>query len=113
MGPVELRSARLRFRDFELRDYQAVHAFAADLAVVSYVEWGPNTPEETRAYLREAGASAEVVPRRRYALAVVVVHSDGERLIPSQPSPTAAEAAHPDQRRTSTASTAPRAAKRG
>jgi ribosomal-protein-alanine N-acetyltransferase len=69
MGPVELRSARLRFCDFELRDYQAVHAFAADLAVVSYVEWGPNTPEETRAFLREAGASAEVVPRRRYSLA--------------------------------------------
>jgi RimJ/RimL family protein N-acetyltransferase len=75
-------TTRLRLRDFELGDYQAVHAFATDLAVVRYVEWGPNTPEETEAFLREARASADVSPRRRYALAVVV-QSDAERLIGS------------------------------
>jgi len=41
MASVELRTTRLRLRDFELGDYQAVHAFATDLAVVKYVEWGP------------------------------------------------------------------------
>jgi [ribosomal protein S5]-alanine N-acetyltransferase len=81
MTSVELMTTRLRLRDFELEDYQAVHAFATDLAVVSYVEWGPNTPEETQAFLREARASADVQPRRRYAFAVV--HSDAERLIGS------------------------------
>ena len=75
-----MRTTRLRLRDFELGDYQAVHAFATDRAVVSYVEWGPKTEEETQAFLREARASAEVSPRRRYALAVVV-QSNGERLI--------------------------------
>ena len=82
MSCVDLMTARLRLRDFELEDYQAVHAFATDLAVVRYVDWGPNTPEETRAFLREARASADVSPRRRYALAVVV-QSDPERLIGS------------------------------
>ena len=48
---------------------------------VSYVEWGPNTPEDTQAFLREASASAGISPRRRYAFAVV--HSDAERLIGS------------------------------
>jgi ribosomal-protein-alanine N-acetyltransferase len=44
---------------------------------------GPeHTPEETEAFLREARASADVAPRRRYALAVVV-QSDAERLIGS------------------------------
>ena len=43
---------------------------------------GPNTPEETKAFLREAKASADVSPRRRYALAVVV-QSDPEKLIGS------------------------------
>jgi hypothetical protein len=28
MSPVELMTTRLRLRDFELRDYQAVHPFA-------------------------------------------------------------------------------------
>ena len=37
----------------------------------------------TRAFLREARANADVSPRRRYALAVVVVQSDPERLIGS------------------------------
>jgi [ribosomal protein S5]-alanine N-acetyltransferase len=82
MAPADLRTARLRLRHFVLGDYQVVHPFATDLAVVSYVEWGPNTPEETQAFLREARASAEVSPRRRYALAVAV-QSDGERLIGS------------------------------
>lgn len=82
MTPVELRTSRLRLRDFELGDYEAVHAFAADLAVVSHVEWGPNTPQETQAFLQEARASAGVSPRRRYALAVVV-QADGEMLIGS------------------------------
>ena len=81
MSCVDLMTARLRLRDFELEDYQAVHAFATDLAVVRYVDWGANTPEETRAFLREARASADVSPRRRYALAVV--QSDPERLIGS------------------------------
>ena len=74
-------TTRLRLRDFELGDYQAVHAFATDLAVVSYMEWGPNTPEETQVFLRDAIASADVSPRRRYAFGVV--HSDAERLIGS------------------------------
>jgi hypothetical protein len=30
--------------------------------------WGPNTPKETQAFLREAIVSADVSPRRRYAL---------------------------------------------
>jgi ribosomal-protein-alanine N-acetyltransferase len=82
MASVELRTTRLRFRDFELGDYQAVHAFATDLAVVSYVDWGPNTPQETEAFLRGAIASADVCPRRRYAFALVL-HSNAERLIGS------------------------------
>jgi RimJ/RimL family protein N-acetyltransferase len=82
MSCVELMTTRLRLRDFELGDYQAVHAFATDLAVVRYVEWGPNTPEETETFLHEARASADVSPRRRYALAVIV-QSDAERLIGS------------------------------
>jgi [ribosomal protein S5]-alanine N-acetyltransferase len=75
-------TTRLRLRDFEVGDYQAAHGFATDLAVVRYVEWGPNTPEETQAFLREARASGDVSPRRRYALAVVV-QSDPEKLIGS------------------------------
>jgi hypothetical protein len=54
MASVELGTTRLRFRDFELEDYPAIHAFATDLTVVNYVEWGPNTPQETEAFLREA-----------------------------------------------------------
>ena len=43
---------------------------------------GPEHSQETQAFLREARASADVSPRRRYPLAVVV-QSDAERLIGS------------------------------
>jgi [ribosomal protein S5]-alanine N-acetyltransferase len=81
MASVELSTIRLRLRDSSWGTTRLCIAFATDLAVVSYVERGPNTPEETQAFLREARASADCSPRRRHAFAVV--HSDAERLIGS------------------------------
>jgi hypothetical protein len=58
LASVELRTTRLRLRDFELGGYQAVHAFATDLAVVSYVE-GART---LRRRLKRFCARREQVP---------------------------------------------------
>jgi RimJ/RimL family protein N-acetyltransferase len=53
---------------------------AAHPVKISYLA-ARTLPEETQAFLREARASADVSPRRRYAFGVV--HSDAERLIGS------------------------------
>lgn len=76
-----LESERLTLRE-------AVHAYAADLEVVRYMEWGPNTEAETSDFLTRAQSQASARPRTIYELAVVEaareeliggigLHSDG------------------------------------
>ncbi|OBQ13627.1 GNAT family protein [Anabaena sp. AL09] len=58
-------------REFELQDWQAVHQYASDPDVVRYMEWGPNTAEETQIYIQRAMASRQEQPRKSYEFAVI------------------------------------------
>ena len=48
---MRLTTDRLVLRPFRVDDFAAVHAYAADPDVVRFMDWGPNTTEETRTYL--------------------------------------------------------------
>ena len=43
--PYEIRTPRLLLREFTPADLDDVHAYAADLATVRYMDWDPNTLE--------------------------------------------------------------------
>jgi RimJ/RimL family protein N-acetyltransferase len=70
-------------------DFEAVHEYAADPLVVRYTTFGPNTEEQTRAFLTACALEPAEVPRRSYTFAVIdrasgqligscgVVQSDG------------------------------------
>ncbi|WP_313814440.1 GNAT family N-acetyltransferase [Glutamicibacter sp.] len=45
---------RLRLRKFAINDFAAVHEYATDPQVYRYAEWGPNTEDETRAFIDDA-----------------------------------------------------------
>lgn len=66
-----LKSARLLLRDFTLEDWQDVHAYASQPEVCRFQAWGPNTPDESRAYVERIIALAQVRPRTGFHLAVV------------------------------------------
>ncbi len=66
-----IRTARLLLRDFTAADFAAAHAWATDPEVVRYMEWGPNTEEETRAFLALKAQEAAAQPRTVLDLAVV------------------------------------------
>lgn len=68
---MELSTPRLRLREFTPGDHVAVHAFAGDAEVTRYTDWGPNTPEDTAAFLDEVVRESRARPRSRFALAVV------------------------------------------
>ena len=68
-----LESDRLFLREFGPDDFEAVHLYATDMEVVRYMEWGPNSTEETRAFLTRAQSQASVDPRTTYELAVVEI----------------------------------------
>jgi RimJ/RimL family protein N-acetyltransferase len=67
---VRLVSDRLTLREFTGADEQAVHAYAGDRFVTRYMDWGPNSRDETRRFLSEAMAKA-APGRAEFDLAVV------------------------------------------
>ncbi|GLY02934.1 GNAT family protein [Actinoplanes sp. NBRC 101535] len=60
----------MRLRPLTFPDWPAVHTFARLDEVCRYQPWGPNTPEQTRTYVREAAAAWQQRPHTRYAYAV-------------------------------------------
>jgi RimJ/RimL family protein N-acetyltransferase len=76
---LSLVTDRLLLRELVKADFAAVHRYASDPEVVRYMDFGPNSEEDTRSFIRRALASQEAEPRTRFGLAVVL-RSEG-RLI--------------------------------
>jgi RimJ/RimL family protein N-acetyltransferase len=51
---IVTRGPRLALASFEEGDVEAVHLFASDPEVCRYTGWGPNTLDDTRAFVGEA-----------------------------------------------------------
>ena len=69
---VIIQTKRLVLRDFNEDDWEAVHEYASDPEVVRYMEWGPNTEEETRNFIKRAISHQNEKPRRNFTLAIVL-----------------------------------------
>lgn len=72
MVGMEIFTKRLLMREYTAGDLDAVHAFAADPRVCVFVEWGPNTPEDSAAFLRSCLAEQHTEPRSVTTLAITV-----------------------------------------
>jgi [ribosomal protein S5]-alanine N-acetyltransferase len=66
--PIE--TERLLLREFRAEDETAIHAYASDPEVVRLMIWGPNTPEQTRAFLQTTLKAQEQWPRPFVELAI-------------------------------------------
>jgi ribosomal-protein-alanine N-acetyltransferase len=71
-----VRADRLVLRDLEETDWQAVHSHASDPEVVRYMDWGPNTEDETKNYIQRSIAGQNEQPRKSYELAIVLKKDD-------------------------------------
>jgi RimJ/RimL family protein N-acetyltransferase len=65
-----IRTERLLLRAFVEDDFDDVHAYATDDAVVRYMDWGPNSIEETHAFLGRSFAAQAQWPRPDVNLAI-------------------------------------------
>ena len=70
MEPIQ--TERLLVRDFNENDWQSVHDYASDPEVVRYMEWGPNTEEETKNFIQRTIPSQKEQPRQKYTLAIIL-----------------------------------------
>lgn len=68
---MKLDTQRLQLRDYLPSDIEAVHHYGQDLQVVKYMLWGPNTKEETQAFINQAITESLIEPRHSYNLAVI------------------------------------------
>lgn len=71
-GPLRLETGRLLLRPYRASDYDAVHAYGSDPEVTRYMSWGPNSPDETRAFLQRVHEASQCEPRTDYDLAIVL-----------------------------------------
>jgi [ribosomal protein S5]-alanine N-acetyltransferase len=65
-----IRTERLLLREFRDIDLEDIHAYAAAPEVSRFMTWGPNTPEDSRAFLDRALAQQSDWPRAHVGLAV-------------------------------------------
>ncbi len=79
MQGVTLTTDRLILRDFREDDLAAVHEYGSDPEVVRYMPWGPNSEEDTRAFIGRAVTTRLDDPRTTYELAVT--QSVGGKLV--------------------------------
>jgi len=66
-----ISTRRLILRDFEREDWKSVHDYASDPEVVRYVEFGPNSEEESRIFTEKALQQKSERPRKNFTLAIV------------------------------------------
>jgi RimJ/RimL family protein N-acetyltransferase len=67
---MELTTQRLILREWTMEDFHEAHAYATDPEVVRYMSFGPNTEEDSRAFLSATLERARSTPRTDYGLAV-------------------------------------------
>ncbi len=67
-----LQTNRLILREFKEEDFLYVHAYASDLENVKYMNWGPNTEEDTKNFIKECIKEKYKTPRLKYDFAIVL-----------------------------------------
>jgi RimJ/RimL family protein N-acetyltransferase len=76
---VVIQTLRLELRDFQEADWTEVHEYGSDTQVAHFMNWGPNTEEETHRFIEKSVGYQKEKPRINYSLAIVV--RDLNRLI--------------------------------
>ncbi len=71
-GDVTIETERLVLREFRRDDRESVHEYAVDPEVYHYMPWGPNSEDETSAFVERAIASRHRDPRLHFELAITL-----------------------------------------
>lgn len=66
-----LKSERIFLREFIESDWKNVHKYASQEKVCKYQAWGPNSVEETKAFVKKVLDDATQIPRTRFVFAII------------------------------------------
>lgn len=69
---MELETERLRIREFQQSDYEAVYEYSSDPEVVQYMPFGPNTPQQAQDFLDRVISNQKMENRIDFEMAVTL-----------------------------------------
>jgi len=64
-------TTRLILREFQEADWREVHDYSRDARLTYYLNWGPNTEEQSKAFIKRAIRHQGEIPRTYFELAIV------------------------------------------
>ncbi len=67
---LPIRTPRLILREFRETDHDDIHAYGSDPNVARFMDWGPNTPDDTREAVARMLADQSASPRDDVGLAI-------------------------------------------
>jgi len=79
MKSLPIQTERLDLRAFQPGDIEDAHAYASDPVVTRYTDWGPNTLDDTNAFVQEAIEALQDNPPVDISLAIY--HRESRRVI--------------------------------
>ena len=68
----DIKTKRLQLRELQKEDINAIHEYSSDLEVTRYMNWGPNTEQDTINFVQRSIASQSEHPRTNYTFAVIL-----------------------------------------
>lgn len=69
---MRIETERLILREYVESDWEQVHLYSSDPEVSRYMIWGPNTEQDTKAFVVRVLNKQKEKPRTEYELAVVL-----------------------------------------
>lgn len=69
---IKIETERLILREYKESDWEAVHVYSQQEEILAYEAWGPNTEEETKAFIRRSIDERNEIPRKGITLAITL-----------------------------------------
>lgn len=69
---MRLETERLLIREIVENDWRHIHTYTSLPEITEHTAWGPNTEEDTRAYVQDVIRMRQTEPREGYELAIVL-----------------------------------------
>lgn len=69
---MQLETERLLIREIVESDWQSIHTYTSMPEVTAHTAWGPNTEEDTQAYVQDVIRMQHAEPREANELAIVL-----------------------------------------
>ncbi|MCA0969229.1 GNAT family N-acetyltransferase [Halobacillus litoralis] len=63
--------SQLKWREFKEEDWKSVHEYASQPIVCTYQPWGPNTIDDSKAFVDQVIKDREIDHRTRFAFAIL------------------------------------------